>query len=223
MAVLKSVLGSLAGVYCCSRLVAGYAVGTPSLQNILQKPGRPALDGLEYSWGLPPPPRYSESIVPKGLEEWIQEQRKTSFRFLLDNIGPNGTNAKETVPGTVLASPSREGPNYYYQWVRDAAITMGDVVEEYGKTGDPNLREIIDYYADLQGVLQNTFNPSGGYTTGGLGEPKFMVDGAPFTEFVSKVYICVQFIHSAVTDRFVRLKGTGDVRSETALPSELLL
>lgn len=195
MTVLRTVFGSLAGFYCCSRLATGFAINSQSLsglQHYLQKQGRLSPDTLDFSWSLLPPSRSVESIVPQGLEDWIQGQRNTSFRYILDNIGPNGTNAKETAPGTVLASPSREGPNYYYQWVRDAAITMGDVVEEYSKTGDPNLREIIDYYTDLQGILQNTFNPSGGYTTGGLGEPKFLVDGAPFTELVSTVYIHVQ-------------------------------
>ena len=221
MTVLKTVFGSLAGFYCCSRLAAGFAVGSPSftgLQHYL-KQSRPSLESPDYLWHL----RSAESIVPEGLDEWIQDQRKTSFRYLLENIGPNGTNAKDTPPGTVLASPSREAPNYYYQWVRDAAITMGDVVKEYGKTADPALREIIDYYADMQGLLQNTFNPSGGYTTGGLGEPKFMVDGAPFTEFVSTVYICVQSLRKTITNTVVRYQVTGDVRRETVLPSELLL
>jgi glucoamylase len=117
-----------------------------------------------------------------SLEEWIYQQRKRSFKYLLENIAPNGSHAKGAAPGTVLASPSKNEPNYYYQWVRDAAITIKDVVEEYGKTGDDQLKTIIDCYANLQGILQNTYNPSGGYTTGGLGEPKFMIDGAPFTE-----------------------------------------
>jgi len=162
-------------------------------------------------------------LVPDGLDDWIAEQRKTSMRFLLDNIAPNGSNAKGAVPGSVIASPSKDAPNYYYQWVRDAAITMAEVVAEYGETKDDGLKAIIEDYAKLQDSIQNTFNPSGGYTTGGLGEPKFMVDGAPFTEFVSSVVLFVRFTHAAVTDRFSRWKGIGDARNGTALLSELSL
>lgn len=102
--------------------------------------------------------------------------------FILDNIAPFGVNAKDAVPGAVLASPSKSQPDYYYQWVRDAAITMADVVKEFGRTKEPKLRKTIDFYASLQKELQNTLNPSGGYSTGGLGEPKFEVDGKPFMQ-----------------------------------------
>lgn len=164
--------------------------------------------------------RPSDPIVPPGLEDWIQEQRRISFGYLLDNIAPNGANAKDAAPGSVIASPSKHAPNYYYQWVRDAAITMGDVVEAYANSGDEKYKHIIDAYADIQGALQNTFNPSGGYTTGGLGEPKFQVDGAPFTEFVSSVVQVVRLLHDTVTDRFAN-KGTGHGLNGMALLFEL--
>jgi len=184
MAFLRSVLGSLVGVYCCSQLAAGYAVGNPATlpgyQHVFPNSARVDVVSPKFrpeEQQQPPAP-----LVPDGLDDWIAEQRKTSMRFLLDNIAPNGSNAKGAVPGSVIASPSKDAPNYYYQWVRDAAITMAEVVAEYGETKDDGLKAIIEDYAKLQDSIQNTFNPSGGYTTGGLGEPKFMVDGAPFTE-----------------------------------------
>ncbi|KAA8895638.1 Six-hairpin glycosidase-like protein [Sphaerosporella brunnea] len=186
MVYLRKVLAPVAGVYLYATLVSSYAIANPglsNLQHVFSKPDRgivdTVLDGFDHTRVLSPS---VDDLVPKGLEQWIQQQRKTSWKFLLENIAPNGSNAKGAAPGTVIASPSRESPNYYYQWVRDAAITMADVIEEYAVTGDAQLKEIIEQYANLQGILQNTFNPSGGYTTGGLGEPKFHVDGAPFTE-----------------------------------------
>jgi glucoamylase len=40
---------------------------------------------------------------------------------------------------------------------------------------------IIDAYGKLAYTIQHTSNPSGDFTSGGLGEPKFMVDGSAFT------------------------------------------
>lgn len=175
---MLSFLSILVGSLSCMRLALASAIAlpqTPNPQSILGFGNLICSDSADFACGA------LETAAPLGFNAWLQNQRKLSFGYLLDNVAPNGSNAKGAVAGTVLASPSKQAPNYYYQWVRDAAITMHDVVQEYGKTGDPKLKAVIDYYADLQGVLQNTFNPSGGYTTGGLGEPKFQVDGAPFT------------------------------------------
>ena len=117
----------------------------------------------------------------KNLEDWIDIEKGLAFEYLLDNIAPNGTNTKGAADGTVIASPSKAYPNYFYQWVRDAAITIQGVIDEYEKSEDLALRDIIDNYANVQAQIQGTFNPSGGFATGGLGEPKFMVDGTPFT------------------------------------------
>ena len=204
MALLRSVLGSLVGVSFCSQLAAGYAVGNPAalarFQHVFPNPGRVVAQAPIFRPEEQQQPR--GPLVPNGLDDWIQEQRNTSMRFLLDNIAPFGSNARGAAPGSVIASPSKHAPNYYYQWVRDAAITMAEVVAEYGETKDEGLKTIVEQYAKLQDSIQNTFNPSGGYTTGGLGEPKFMVDGAPFTGFVSSVVLFVQFTHAAVADRF---------------------
>lgn len=166
-------------------------------------------------------PHKDSSSANNDLEQWIDHQNKKSFGFLLDNIGPDGVNAKDTVPGTVIASPSKDQPNYYFQWIRDAAITMESVVNEFQKTKDKRLGEIIGYYADLQGSLQHTWNPSGGYTTGGLGEPKFGVDGAPFTSFVSGVFTFVKSTHRVVADLATRWKDPGEDHNGTVLLLEL--
>lgn len=50
-----------------------------------------------------------------ALETWLQDEENISVDRLLANIAPFGRNAQGAAAGTVLASPSREHPNYYYQ------------------------------------------------------------------------------------------------------------
>ncbi|KAK8231396.1 glucoamylase I precursor [Phyllosticta capitalensis] len=124
-----------------------------------------------------------------ALETWLQDEENISVDRLLANIAPFGRNAQGAAAGTVLASPSREHPNYYYQWIRDAAITMSTVIDLYNS--DPSSYQSTDVilptlesYAELSRRIQRTSNPSGDFTwpdLSGLGEPKFEVDGSPFT------------------------------------------
>ncbi|KAF8461347.1 Six-hairpin glycosidase-like protein [Kalaharituber pfeilii] len=123
------------------------------------------------------------------LEDWISHERVFAFNQILANIGPNGANATGTAPGCILASPSKYAPNYFYQWVRDGAITISSLIEQWEKGRWPlneeqrildDLLQIFLNYVDMQGKLQATNNPSGGYYSGGLGEPKFEVNGSPF-------------------------------------------
>lgn len=71
--------------------------------------------------------------------------------------------------------------------VRDAAIITNTLVDIYAV--DPSSRlstslsTILDAYANLQAKIQRTNNPSGAFDDlKGLGEPKFHVDGTPFTD-----------------------------------------
>lgn len=125
-----------------------------------------------------------------GLESWIEKERDFALSAILANIGPDGVNATGTAPGCILASPDKFEPNYFYQWVRDGAITIIALVEQWerrrsGGNGDDDilddLLEVFLNYIDMQGKIQRTDNPSGGFYNGGLGEPKFEVDGRPFT------------------------------------------
>jgi glucoamylase len=70
--------------------------------------------------------------------------------------------------------------------VRDGAITANTLVDLYAD--DPSsklsslLSTILHAYATLQAKIQRTANPSGSFDDlQGLGEPKFQVNGAPFT------------------------------------------
>lgn len=169
MVLLEHLLVSLAGVHA----VSGYVVAWPSSSDPHQVLLGPDADTAVLR--LP--------VVPANekLESWIAQQRNSSWKYLLDNVAPSGLNAARAAAGTVIASPSKSSPNYFYQWVRDAAITMKGVVGQYEKTKDADLRHVIEQYVGIQAMIQGTANPSGGYYSGGLGEPKFMVDGTPFT------------------------------------------
>lgn len=171
MVLLEYFLVSLAGVHT----VSGYVTAWPSSSDPHQ---------VSLGAALEHPDRSSPVPTSEQLESWIAQQRKTSWKYLLDNIAPGGLNAARAAAGTVIASPSKSYPNYFYQWVRDAAITMKGVVGEYEKTKDVDLRDVVEQYIRIQGMIQGKANPSGGYYSGGLGEPKFMVDGEPFTLYV---------------------------------------
>lgn len=151
------------------------------------------------AYAVPPPPyqtplgseskrfsRISEhtSLDPHNdnLDKWITEESEFAWEYLFDNVAPYGKNTGGAAPGTVIASPSKSYPDYFYQWVRDAAITMKGVVNAYAKTDFQNLRDTVELYLEIQENIQSTANPSGGYSSGGLGEPKFMVNGEPFTQ-----------------------------------------
>ena len=46
---------------------------------------------------------------------------------------------------------------------------------------DSSLRTLIDQFVTAEAQLQETSNPSGTISTGGLGEPKFNIDMTAFT------------------------------------------
>lgn len=51
------------------------------------------------------------------LDAWIQQEERIALEKLLDNISPGGRNVEGhgVAPGTVVASPSQDGPDYWYQ------------------------------------------------------------------------------------------------------------
>ncbi|KAF2188252.1 glycoside hydrolase family 15 protein [Zopfia rhizophila CBS 207.26] len=120
------------------------------------------------------------------LDAWLEREEIIALDRLLANVAPDGTNVKDAVSGSVIASPSRKHPNYFYQWVRDAAITISTLVDLYADNPSSKLSsdisDILHSYASLQYKLQHTSNPSGSFSDlSGLGEPKFNADGSPFT------------------------------------------
>jgi glucoamylase len=109
-----------------------------------------------------------------SFEEWVGFEEIRASKFMEDNISAPGT-----AIGSVIASPSREDPDYYYHWVRDAAAAMRVVVQQYKASTDSVSRQkyfqsLLDFTKFSQ-IIQQTPNRSGG-----VGEPKFNVDGSAY-------------------------------------------
>ena len=49
------------------------------------------------------------------LDTWREAEQDVALERLLANVAPTGRNAVAATPGTVIASPSTERPDYYYQ------------------------------------------------------------------------------------------------------------
>lgn len=112
--------------------------------------------------------------APAGLDQWLSTERGVALQRMENNISPAGA-----APGSVAASPSHQNPDYWYNWRRDAALTMNVVVGLYRDAQDPAqkqkyLQMLTDYASFVQ---KEQANPG----QAGLGEPKYNMDGTPFT------------------------------------------
>ena len=81
----------------------------------------------------------------------------------------------------VIASPSTSNPNYLYTWVRDSSLVFKTIIDQFTTGEDTSLRGLIDEFTSAESILQQTSNPSGSVSAGGLGEPKFNIDETAFT------------------------------------------
>lgn len=146
--------------------------------------------------------RHVAPSVSSSLALWRRLELRTlqSLTYLVAAFGPDGYNAPGCAPGCMVASPSRPGDrpggkdeneNYFFQWPRDSGLCVREVIRrmvlsqsgstvgvalEQGK----ELERIVRDFVAMSVKLQHTANPSGTFETGGLGEPKFNVDGSPF-------------------------------------------
>ncbi len=81
-------------------------------------------------------------------------------------IHAGGNQVPNVQQGAVIASPSTAGPNYFYSWIRDAALTMKVVISQ------PTLdRTLVTNYANAEKVHQQNAASS----SSSQGEPKFNV------------------------------------------------
>ncbi|KAG7862667.1 hypothetical protein KL919_001797 [Ogataea angusta] len=141
-----------------------------------------------------PPTFVSQAIVAKeaapadDFESWLISQKDFAFKGILSNIGGyhNSTDLAGVAKGAIIASPSRSKPDYFYQWTRDSAVTIGTLIDYLDDTGfedaEYNIPEIIEAYIVNSKKLQRLSNPSGTFETlEGLGEPKFEVNSTEFT------------------------------------------
>lgn len=151
------------------------------------------------------------SVARLNFTEWINEQFDATFEKLLSNIGDSNLKSNTLISqgvteGAIIASPSKVSPDYFYQWIRDSAITINTVISNLFplsmgilENNEDNFTPFSEVNVTLAGTvlkyinnsytLQRLGNPSGqGVNIGadnslrGLGEPKWHVDDKPFLE-----------------------------------------
>ena len=71
------------------------------------------------------------------LSSWLNREKTVAVKRMFANISPKGG-----ALGAVAAAPSRENPDYWYHWIRDAAITMNELVYRLEGFETPEERQI---------------------------------------------------------------------------------
>ena len=128
--------------------------------------------GLILGWHSPS----TSYVAAQSLDDWVTSEQSAATRKLLGAIGRNGA---------VVASPDESTPNqnYYFHWIRDAALTMDVVVSLYDEAPDAEDRDeygrILKSYVVFSRKNQTAPQPSN-FT--GLGEPKFYISGTVFLD-----------------------------------------
>lgn len=107
------------------------------------------------------------------FDTWLDQQVITSERKLLEAMS-----YPDTARGAVIASPSKERPDYYYHWVRDAGLVMDVVVDLYRKSDDVDYKLYLDQ--KMRDFISFSIGNQKSQALTGLGEPKFYVDGTPY-------------------------------------------
>jgi glucoamylase len=126
------------------------------------------------------------------------------------NIGPSGSKSQGAAPGVVIAAPSTcefishvscqytdiiisANPNYLYTWIRDSSLTYKYFVDRYVSGRDTTLLDSINTWISSMATIQQVSNPSGTVSTGGLGEPKFLISEQAFTGSLSEPDKCIPY------------------------------
>lgn len=92
---------------------------------------------------------------------------KRILQKILENIQATSTK------GVIIASPSNNPP-YQYHWIRDSALVMRPIIQQYKNTLDDSYYRYIIDYINIECTIQNI------NTLAGLGEPKINIDGTPY-------------------------------------------
>ncbi|KAI0270013.1 glucoamylase [Gloeopeniophorella convolvens] len=116
------------------------------------------------------------------VDAYFSKESPIAKAGLLANIGPSGAKASGAKSGIVIASPNTVNPNYLFSWVRDSSLVFKVITDQVTLGQDSSLRSQIDNFFNAEKALQQVNNPSGTVSTGGLGEPKFNIDGSAFTD-----------------------------------------
>ena len=116
---------------------------------------------------------FTSPSFTKSLNEWSKDASEAAIEHIIDNISP-----EDGEPGSVLASPSRTNPDYYYHWIRDSARTMGEIA----KLNADDVSNIKDKYHQMmvEYVEFSKINQTTPTLSNSPGEPKFYVTGQAY-------------------------------------------
>ena len=105
---------------------------------------------------------------------FLRHLQKKFLKHLLANVHP-----ADTAPGCIVASPSRSEPDYFYHWFRDAALTIGSLLQSSSLGPDAKRNLILDW---LSFEAQSAANIDQNAELEGAGEAKVHPSGKEFTE-----------------------------------------
>lgn len=132
-----------------------------------------------------------KQISRNKFNDWVNEQVIISFENILLNIADPELNQDlikfdNVTIGVNVASTSKSKPDYFYQWIRDGAITINSIINYLvdDKFQNKTLQKTVENYLLNNYNLQRLDNWSGKFNDSlkNLGEPKFHVDSSPFNE-----------------------------------------
>jgi glucoamylase len=104
-----------------------------------------------------------------GLDSKIQSMLERSLPRLACNLSSGS-------PGSVIASPQTDDPNYYFHWIRDSAVVVQSLSRLLPHirhtTNEARIRDFIEEFVTFSDRLQRASTPYG------LGEMRFNADGS---------------------------------------------
>ena len=116
-----------------------------------------------------------QSLPESKTRAWLNQTVGFALTKVADNISP-----VDGSPGAVIAARSRSNPDYYYHWVRDAALAIDSMIDIYKSSTNKKQKELIRKkvfeYLDFSTRIQNVT------TQTDLGEPKFNVNGSVYND-----------------------------------------
>lgn len=106
---------------------------------------------------------------------WLSEHSVVSTQKIVENISP-----ADGLPGSIIAARTRGNPDYYFHWIRDAALVVEALIGRRSLSNDLTEINSIDQktseYVAFSEQIQKLPTPSG------LGEPKVNVNGTVFSD-----------------------------------------
>lgn len=109
------------------------------------------------------------SHATDDLPTWLVQERAIAIQKVEANISRS-----DAAVGSVVASPSKTSPNYYYHWTRDASLTMDMMVTLFQNSAGATRSHYHDLLLQFAQFSRNT------QLAGDIGEPKYYVDGRVF-------------------------------------------